>query len=105
LRGFKGNERTRQRHEIERARFSRKVEEERNTAVAAKNAKPVAKKGFALLDEEELSSDKINEKVVDNFPSLITKNSGNSQTKAVFGYALAAAAQPAAQPKKSKLNL
>jgi hypothetical protein len=106
---LKENERNRQRHEIERARFTRKVENEQNAAVAAKNAKPVAKKGFALLDEEELSSHETNKdtfnyvkevEVVDNFPSLITKNSGNSQTKSVFGYALAASAQPAAPPKK-----
>lgn len=105
---LKENERNRQRHEIERVRFTRKVENEQNAAVAAKNAKPVAKKGFALLDEEELSSNETNEvvvnylkevEVVNNFPSLITKNSGNSQSKAVFGYALAAA-QPAAPPKK-----
>lgn len=105
---LKENERNRQRHEIERARFTRKTEEERNAAAAAKNAKPVAKKGFALLDEEVLSSNETIEvvvnyvkevEVVDNFPSLITKNSGNSQSKAVFGYALAAA-QTAAPSKK-----
>jgi hypothetical protein len=100
---LKENEKNRQRHENERARFTRKTEEERNAVVAPKNAKPVAKKGFALLDEEELSSDKRNEEVVDNFPSLITKNSGNSQSKVVFGYALAAA-QPAAPPKKVEVK-
>jgi hypothetical protein len=111
---LKENERKRQRHEIERARFTRKVENEQNAAVAAKNAKPVAKKGFALLDEEELSSNEENDVVinyankvelVDNFPSLISKNGGNSQNKAVLGYALAAAQPAAAPPKKAEVRV
>lgn len=109
---LKENQKKQKTTEVNRARFNRKVEEEQNAALAAKNAKPVAKKGFALLDEEELSSDETNEvvvnyvkevEVVDNFPSLITKNNGNLQTKAVFGYALAAA-QPAAPPKKVEVK-
>lgn len=109
---LKENQKKQKTTEINNARFNRKVEEEQNAA-AAKNAKSVAKRGFALLDEDELSSNERNEVVinyvkeveaVDNFPSLTSKNGGSSQSKAVLGYALAAA-QPAAPPKKVEVKL